>query len=364
MMRTYMLSIFLTFLVVCIGCNKSDGNNTKPIVNPPVPEPELPVVSTTFTNPIWGRGADPWVVYENGKYYFTYTAGNELQVYAVNKISDTLKEPNAVIHSKWRPPTGTEYSKELWAPELHKINGKWYAYIAADDGENRNHRMYVLEYSASVLQRGGDWVFKGKMTDPTDNWAIDGTILEHNGQLYTIWSGWSTPAQTSVQNLYIAKMSNPWTIEGSRVLISAPQYSWERHGSAFNEGPAILKNKNGEVFLTFSGSGYWVDDYCLGLMKLKKEGDPMKRSDWEKYPEPVFTRNDAGGAFGPGHNGFFKSPDGKEDWIIYHARSLPNGGSTNYRNTRIQKVNWKPDGTPDFGEPVKIGEKIQRPSGE
>jgi GH43 family beta-xylosidase len=27
--------------------------------------------------------------------------------------------------------------------------------------------------------------------------------------------------------------------------------------------------------------------------------------------------------FVPGHNGFFTSPDGKEDWIIYHAYSYP-----------------------------------------
>lgn len=70
------------------------------------------------------------------------------------------------------------------------------------------------------------------------------------------------------------------------------------------------------------------------------------------------------GAFGPGHNGFFKSPDSTEDWIIYHARNLPNNGSTNYRNPRIQKVTWNDGGTPNFGEPVKIGEEIKMPSGE
>ena len=25
------------------------------------------------------------------------------------------------------------------------------------------------------------------------------------------------------------------------------------------------------------------------------------------------------GVFGPGHNSFVKSPDGREDWIVYHA---------------------------------------------
>lgn len=325
----------------------------------PEPEPD-----PYFVNPVWNRGADPWVVFENGKYYFTYTAGNSLTVYEVNRISDYFEGDNFVLHSRWRPPSGTAYSSNLWAPELHKVNNKWYAYIAADNGENRNHRMYVLEYTASQLSRGGDWLLKGKLTDPTDNWAIDGTILEHEGQLYTIWSGWSSPTSTATQNLYIARMSDPWTIDGERVLISRPDYAWEKHGNPINEGPAIIKNKDGEVFLTYSGSGFWTDDYCVGLMKLKPGGDPMVKEDWVKYDQPILTRNDEGGVFGPGHNGFFKSPDGTEDWVIYHARNLPGGGDTNYRNVRIQKVIWDNEGKPSFGKAVAIGEEIRRPSGE
>lgn len=366
MTKNYSLFILsFLFIFFLLSCSSEEKINEE-IVSPPPPaeEDSEDEISKYFENPVWSRGADPWAVYENGKYYFTYTAGNSLVIYVINKISDYFEEPNFKQHSLWRPPSGTMYSKNLWAPELHKINNKWYAYVAADDGENRNHRMYVLEYSASQLLRGGDWIFKGKITDPTDNWAIDGTILEHNDQLYTIWSGWSSPSNTSTQNLYIAKMSDPWTIEGNRVLISRPDYSWEKKGSNINEGPAIIKNKAGEVFLTYSGSGYWVDDYCLGLMKLKPDGDPMVKSDWIKYDEPILIRNDEGGVFGPGHNGFFKSPDGTEDWIIYHARNLPGGGDTNYRNVRIQKVNWDENGLPYFDKAVAINTRILRPSGE
>ena len=63
----------------------------------------------------------------------------------------------------------------------------------------------------------------------TDRWAIDGTAFEWQGGLYFVWSGW--PGTTDgQQNLYIAEMRNPWTLRGDRVLISTPQYSWEKFG--------------------------------------------------------------------------------------------------------------------------------------
>ncbi len=67
-------------------------------------------------------------------------------------------------------------------------------------------------------------------------------------------------------------------------------------------------------------------------------------------------------AFGPGHNGFFKSADGKEDWIIYHANLEPGQGCGNRRAPRAQPFTWKADGTPDFGRPVKAGVEIPGPN--
>ncbi|MDR9856381.1 family 43 glycosylhydrolase [Paenibacillus sp. VCA1] len=64
-----------------------------------------------------------------------------------------------------------------------------------------------------------------------------------------------------------------------------------------------------------------------------------------------------------GHNSFTTSPDGREDWIVYHALSAP-GEDTALRATRIQKFGWKPDGTPDFGIPVSDEHALPLPSGE
>src|SRR4029079_10188558 len=64
-------------------------------------------------------------------------------------------------------------------------------------------------------------------------------------------------------------------------------------------------------------------------------------------------------------NGFFKSPDGTEDWIVYHGVNNPNGdcGRT-LRTTRIQKFTWNADNTPNLGAPLALTTDSTVPSGE
>src|SRR5690606_14654307 len=125
-----------------------------------------------------------------------------------------------------------------------------------------NHRMYVLESEGE--DAFGPYSNKGQITDSTNKWAIDGTVLRGvDGQLYFIWSGWE--GDTNVrQKLYIAPMSNPWTISGERVEISRPEHEWETIGEPHvNEGPVALV-KGDRVYVIYSASGSWTDDYCLG----------------------------------------------------------------------------------------------------
>jgi GH43 family beta-xylosidase len=271
---------------------------------------------------------------------------------------------NAVIKTIWTPPATGAYSKDIWAPELHYLQSKWYMYFAADDGNNNTHRIYVLE-NPSTDPMSDNWVLKGKVADTSDHWAIDPTVFEYNNQLYMLWSGWQGNADIE-QDIYIAKMSDPVTISSGRILISSPGYAWEKMGAppTVNEGPEMLQNKSGNLFITYSASGCWTDDYCLGLLSLKKGGDPMNTTDWTKTTTPVFSTLGSSGAYAPGHNGFFKSRDGTEDWLLYHANSSPALGCGNSRSTRMQKFTWNSDGTPDFGTPVPINVIIKKPSGE
>ncbi|PYE49383.1 family 43 glycosylhydrolase [Deinococcus yavapaiensis] len=310
----------------------------------------------TFRNPVLDVGQDPSVVFDGAFYHLVQSDQDGLSVRTSLTLTGLGRAKKTVI---WRGGQGDSPCCELWAPELVRWGDKWYVYYAADDGRNENHRMYVLE-APSVT---GPYTFKGKISDSSDRWAIDGTVLRApSGERYFVWSGWEGTENVE-QDLYIAKMRNPWTLEGGRVRISRPDQPWEQNGRPYiNEGPEVLV-RDGRVFLAYSASGSWTNDYCLGLLSLDKGGDVMNAAAWKKSNGCVFARNDRADVYGPGHNGFVKSPDGSEDWHLYHA-NLVYGSGWNGRSVRAQKLTWNANGTPNFGAPVGFEQTSPLPSGE
>ncbi len=321
----------------------------------------------TFTNPLMESGADPWIISKDGYYYFTHTTGKNLVLY---KTKDFAGLQNAQQKIVWQPPKGTNFSKEVWAPELHFIKGKWYFYFAADDGVNETHRMYVLENKSRDPMQG-EWKMKGQITDATNKWAIDGSVYKYKNKWYMAWSGWEGDVNGR-QDIYIARMKNPWTIRGKRVKISSPTLDWETHGDlndpinpphvSVNEGPQFLRN-NKHLFIVYSASGCWTEHYGLGLLTFTGKRNLLDAASWTKTPTPIFNTSVKDSVFAPGHNSFFKSPDGKEDWILYHANPGPGMGCGERRSPRAQKFTWDADGSPNFGKPMKAGVAVQVPSG-
>ena len=309
--------------------------------------------SNTVTNPVVVSGADPWVIRWQGNYYFAQSRGS--RGVWINRSKRLQEIGTNQWKQVWTPPPGTAYSREIWAPELHRIDHKWWIYVAADDGKNENHRMYVLEGSSDDPQ--ASFTLKAKIAAPTDRWAIDGTVLQMpDGKLYFIWSGWEG-FENIAQHLYIAPMSNPWTICGERVRISTPEFDWEKQGNPLiNEGPQVLWNGD-RLFIIYSASGSWGDDYCLGQLSWTG-GNVMEPKSWIKNMKPVFARTKD--VFGPGHCSFVKSPDGREDWIVYHSAKYRGAGWN--RKVSFQRFEWNPDGSPHFGTPIGPGIPMIAPS--
>ena len=241
-----------------------------------------------LVNPLLSSGPDPWVIYRDGFYYFMHTTGNGLTIWKTRNIEDLARAEKKVV---WRAPETGPYSRDVWAPELHFLRGKWYIYFAADAGRNASHRIWVLENDASD-PLSGEWQMKGKAADATDRWAIDATVFEEGSRLFMIWSGWEGEVN-GAQNIYIAELADPWTVKGARVKISTPEYPWEQVGDLkprrdpdenpgtnlldplhvdVNEGPEILRHGN-RLFVIYSAGGCWTDYYSLGMLTAEAGSD-------------------------------------------------------------------------------------------
>lgn len=300
--------------------------------------------------------------YHDCNYYLTATTWNSQLTVKKSPTIAGLKTATAVtIWNGANDDPGR--CCNFWAPEIHQLNGpnglRWYFYYTAGPAgtDTGNQRNYVLESAGSDPM--GPYTFKARIYDTrNDFWAIDPSVVSINGSLYFLFSAW----EGDNQNIYIAAMSNPWTMSGSRVRLSQPSYSWERQLANVNEGPVALQH-NGKTFITYSASACWGPEYKLGFLTLTGS-NPLSASSWTKSAIPVFQRADQNSVYGPAHNGFFKSPDGSEDWIVYHANASASGVCDTRRTTRAQKINWNADGTPNFGVPVSTSADVIVPSGE
>lgn len=323
-----------------------------------------PVDNCVFTNPV-AEGQDPWVVRNGTAYYLIQSKGREIWIYKSNKLTEPIQNGVRVWSA---PPTGWN-AQHVWAPELHFIDGKWYIYYAAGQAGPPfiHQRSGVLESLTDDPQ--GAYVDKGQLytgntpaADAENIWAIDVTVHRINGQLYAVWSGWEQNATTdkTPQHLYIARMSNPWTLATPRVKLASPVESWER-GTELDlvEGPQFLQNGD-HLFIIYSTRESWLPAYKLGQLKLaSSSADPLLPSSWIKTG-PVFMGT--ADVHGAGHGSFVRSPDGSESWIVYHSKISATPGWQ--RVVRMQKFEWGADGAPVFGTPVPTGVPLRVPSGQ
>ncbi|ACB74651.1 Alpha-N-arabinofuranosidase [Opitutus terrae PB90-1] len=313
-----------------------------------------PSAAAELPNPLILQRADPYIHrHTDGFYYFIATVPDydRLELRRASTVAGlATTEPKTI----WRKHAAGPLSENIWAPEIHFIDGRWFIYVAAGEvGVRGSIRMYVLE-NASANPLEGEWIEHGQLKTRWDSFSLDATTFEHRGTRYLVWAQ-RDPAVQNNSDLYLAKMDSPTSIVQPQVLLSRPEFDWEKVRYAVNEGPAVLI-RNGRVFLTYSAAGTGAE-YSLGLLTAREDADLLDPKSWTKSPTPVFTTNEANGIFGPGHNSFTVAEDGKTDLLVYHARNyrdIPGNPLRDpNRHTRVQPIAWRADGTPDFGVPAR-----------
>ena len=105
-------------------------------------------------------------------------------------------------------------------------------------------RPYVLECSGDDPLTD-EWVELGKMKRAAEDefsfeaFSLDATVFENKGEYYYVWAE-KVGVGKMISNLYIAKMESGNQLKTVQVLLTTPDYDWERKGFWVNEGPAVI----------------------------------------------------------------------------------------------------------------------------
>lgn len=303
--------------------------------------------------PLIEQRADPYICkHSDGFYYFVASVPeyDRIEIRGARTIEELAQAKPVVI---WRKHESGLLSANIWAPEIHHIDGKWYIYFAAAHTSETNeglfdHRMFVLE-NGNADPLTGEWVEKGQIRAAWESFSLDATTFEHRGTRYLVWAQKDLDIPGN-SNLYISAMSNPWTLTGKQTMLTIPEFDWEIVGFMVNEGAAFLR-KDDKVFISYSASATDFN-YCMGLLEADADADLLDAASWRKSPVPVLTTDESIGMFGPGHNSFTVSEDGTKALFVFHARTYKEiVGDPLYdpnRHTFVAELQWASDGRPDF----------------
>jgi GH43 family beta-xylosidase len=317
-----------------------------------------PQPSPTLSNPLVRRRADAQIFrHSDGLYYMTGSVPeyDRLVLRRARTLAGLSTAEEVVL---WRHQPSGPLSGFIWAPELHLVDGRWTMYFAAGPsggGEDVFRiRTYAIVCSGADPMRG-TWSVLGQLQTPWDSFTLDSTSFVHRGTRYLCWAQ-REPGIDTNSNLYLAPLATPLTLACAPVRLSVPTLDWETRGFKVNEAPALLA-RNRRLLLTYSASATDAR-YCMGLLTADAGADIMQPGAWSKSQVPVFVSSAATGVYGPGHNSFTVDEQGR-DILAYHGRDYADiKGDPLFdpnRETRVQRIYYRKDGTPDFGIPVGNG---------
>ena len=313
--------------------------------------------TATYQNPIAGY-ADPSVVYADGWYYYTYAkeyAGKPAVYMAKTaNLFDIGKVTPVLIWSQALSGQAKDM-EALWAPQLYKLDGKWYVYASCqfpndqDPGVNMVKR-YPYVWVAETDDPAGSYRFFGCMENlDKDAYSyLSPRVIEHDGNTYMFFSGFWRAADgsngTHIQRMRVVKLESPTRMADGQVVISSPQYNYEK---GIMEGPFPFYAPDGTLYLLFAAGHTRTDEYCTGMLRFTGgENDPLTDASlWKKYETPLQFTDYATGVYSPGAMIVTTSPDGKDFYGVFHAKEYHYSAYT-MRRMYMQKIDFAADGTP------------------
>jgi GH43 family beta-xylosidase len=317
-----------------------------------------PKIGSGIVNPLVRQRADAQVFRHGDGWYYMTGSVPEYDRLVLRRAKTLAGLATAEERILWRHQPSGPLSGFIWAPEMHRIDGRWIMYFAAGPSGGGEDVFRIRTYAIACNGEDpmtGAWSLLGQFRMAWDSFNLDSTSFVHRGIRYFAWAQREAGIDTN-SNLYLAPMASALTLAARPSRLSVPTLDWETRGFKVNEAPAILI-RNGRLFMTYSASATDAR-YCMGMLTARDDADIMDPAAWTKSPVPVFQSSPKNRVWGPGHNSLTVDEKGR-DMLVYHGRDYekitgdplfdPN------RHTRVQPFGYTADGVPRFGEPVANG---------
>lgn len=275
------------------------------------------------------RIRDPYVVAHEGMYYLysstAYGQGcglfdeNNLEIVVyTSRDLEHWEEPKVVFH--YEPGPQTPLREELWAPEVHRYRGKFYAFLSVKNSTGLRGTYIAVSDRPDGMFR----LLSEEPATPIEVSAIDGTLYEENGVPYIVYSldwpgNFVEEKQAYVGEIWAKELTEdllrgvgePFRLFAScDVPLSREKphrLMWEgkpsvRYGS---DAPFLTRLEDGTLFLTWSP---FLHDHYVVLGAVSESG--TLQGPWRHLEKLLFEDNG-------GHAMFFRKTDGRRMMCIH-----------------------------------------------
>ena len=288
------------------------------------------------TNPVYnGYFADPFVWEHQGVYYAIGTGAAEAEG-EVDEVGERrifpLLHSDDFVHWQFagnallRPDASL--GDNFWAPEVTYADGTFYLYYSVGHGD-KNHQLRV----ATSVRPLGPYQDAGiSLIDPQAcSFAIDPhAFQDEDGQWYLFYARDFLDTDTEIRAgtaLMVDRLTTMTQLAGEAKVVLRARCDWQRfladrpmYGNVYDwhtlEGPCVRKHA-GRYYCFYSGGRWETEDYGVDYGVADHVMGPY--SDAGNEAGPRILRSLPGYVLGPGHNSMVMGPDGKTDYIVYHA---------------------------------------------
>ena len=322
--------------------------------------PGLTTAKATYSNPLAVQFGDPYVLYTQGTYYMYGTGGGAKKGFSAYSSKDMVNwkaEGQVYFHDNkngWSDPNA-RWGGAYWAPEVYEVKGKFYLFYSAQWQVNPTKEVENFRIGVAVADKP-----TGPFVDLTNKPIFDpgypiidaNVLFNPDGKAYLYFSRccYKHPVESEVADLarqkgWFSEIEESWVygvelkpdfsgVIGEPVLLLRPpvrlsdkQAEWESRSVTarevnrrWTEGSVTFKKDN-TYYIMYSANHFGGRYYAIGYATSNSPLGPYQKA----ANNPILQKDADKGVTGTGHNSITYSPDGKEMFCVYHARTDKTG---------------------------------------